>query len=277
MPRDGMSELDRIRVGGRTIAYRRAGNGPPIVLLHGFIGDSRMWHPQLEGLADRFTVIAWDAPGAGSSDEPPPNFGIADWADALAGFLAALAIDRGHVVGLSWGGFLAQELYRRTPSIVGSLVLADTYAGWSGSLGKRVAAERLAAAISDAELPPEEFVVRYLPGMFSGDAPPPLRREMAEMMDGGHPLGFRRMAQAVATADTRSLIETISVPSLLIWGDADARSPLAVGEAIHRLIPGSRLVVLAGAGHVSNMEQPGPFNAAVRAFCEDVDLSGRDP
>lgn len=272
MRHDPTGEVGRVRVDGRTIVYRRAGSGPPIVLLHGFIGDSRMWRPQLEGLADRFTLIAWDAPGAGSSDESSPNFGIADWADALAGFLAVLAIDRAHVVGLSWGGLLAQELYRRTPSIVGSLVMADTYAGWGGSLGKRVAAERLAAAVSDAELPPEEFVTRYLPAMFSADAPALLRREMADMMDGTHPIGFRTMAQALAAADTRSLLETIRVPTLLIWGDADARSPLPVGEAIHGLTPGSQLVVLASAGHISNMEQPEPFNAAVRAFCESIDL-----
>ena len=270
-----MIELGRVRVGERTIAFRRAGSGPPIVLLHGFIGDSRLWEPQLERLSDQFTVIAWDAPGAGSSDDPPPEFGIEGWADALAGFLSALSIDRAHVVGLSWGGLLAQELYRRTPWLAGSLVLADTYAGWRGSLGKRVAAQRLAAAISDAELPPDEFAARYLPGMLSADAPSSLRGEMSKLMGGTHPNGFRLMARAVASADTRSLLESIRVPSLLIWGDADARSPLAVGDAIHRLIPGSRLVVLAGAGHVSNMEQPGPFNAAVRAFCEGVERGPR--
>jgi len=245
------------------------------VLLHGFIGASSMWTPQLEALADRFTVIAWDAPGAGSSDDPPPEFGIAEWALALADFLAILSIDRAHVVGLSWGGLLAQELFRRSPSVVGSLVLADTYAGWRGSLGERVAVERLAAARADSELPPEEFSARYLAGMLSPDAPPALRGDVAELMGGVRPTGFRMMAEAVAAADTRSLLETIRVPTLLIWGDADARSPLPVGQEIHRLIPGSRLVVLAGAGHVSNIERAQPFNAAVRDFCDGVDLTER--
>jgi pimeloyl-ACP methyl ester carboxylesterase len=267
-----MVELNRVQVDGRTIAYRRAGSGPPMVLLHGFIFDSRLWRPQLEGLADGFTVIAWDAPGAGESDDPPTEFGISDWADALAGFLASLSIERAHVVGLSWGGLLAQELYRLTPSAVGSLVLADTYAGWSGSLGKRVAAERLAGAMRDAELPPEELAQHYLPGMLSANAPLALRAEVAELARDWHPIGFRLMAQAVAAADTRSFLQTIRVATLLIWGDADVRSPLAVGEEIHRLIGGSRLDVLTGAGHVSNLEQPTAFNAAVRGFCAPIDI-----
>jgi pimeloyl-ACP methyl ester carboxylesterase len=272
MPLDPPGELSRTEVGGRTIAYRRKGSGPPLVLLHGFIVDSRIWRPQLDALAERFTVIAWDAPGAGASDDPPPDFGIADWADALAGFLAALSIERAHVVGLSWGGLLAQELYRRSPSSVGSLVLADSYAGWSGSLGERVAEERLAAALRDAELTPDEFSARYLPGMLSAEAPGAARDAMADLIRSWHPLGFRLMSRAVASADTRSLLEAIRVPTLLIWGDADARSPLSVGQDFHRRIPGSQLVVLAGAGHVSNLEQPDAFNAAVRGFCEAVDL-----
>jgi pimeloyl-ACP methyl ester carboxylesterase len=272
MPLDPPGELSSTDVGGRTIAYRRRGSGPPLVLLHGFIVDSHIWRPQLEGLADRFTVIAWDAPGAGASDDPPPDFGIADWADALAGFLAARSIDRAHVAGLSWGGLLAQELYRRHPSLVGSLVLADSYAGWKGSLGDRVARERLEAALRDAELTSDEFTSRYLPGMFSAAAPAAVRKEMADLMRGWHPVGFRLMSRAVASADTRSFLSTISVPTLLIWGDADARSPLAVGEDFHRRIPGSRLVVLPDAGHVSNLEQPEAFNAAVSGFCEAIDL-----
>jgi pimeloyl-ACP methyl ester carboxylesterase len=94
-------------VNGLSVAYQRAGSGPALVLLHGFSLDSRSWRPQIEALSDQFTVIAWDAPGAGQSQDPPSTFAIGDWADALAGVLDAAGVQRAHVAGLSWGGLLA--------------------------------------------------------------------------------------------------------------------------------------------------------------------------
>ena len=257
----------RAEVGGLSVAYERAGDGPTLVLLHGFTHDSRAWWPQLESLSGQFTVIAWDAPGAGQSADPPETFGIGDWADCLAGFLDAVGVQRAHIVGLSWGGLLAQEFYRRHSALVLSLVLADTYAGWKGSLPEPIPEERLAACLRDASLPPGDFVPRYLPGMFGDSPSPEVRDGLARIMSDFHPFGFRLMATALAHADTRDLLPTIRVPTLLVWGDADARSPLAVAHQMHDAIPGARLAVLSGAGHVSNLEEPAQFNAQVRNFC----------
>ena len=137
----------RVEVNGLSVAYERTGDGPALVLLHGFTHDSRVWRRQLENLSDQFTVIAWDAPGAGQSPDPPEGFGIGDWADCLAGLLDATGVQRAHILGLSWGGIVAQELYRRHPARVRSLVLADTYAGWKGSLPAPLPEERLAACL----------------------------------------------------------------------------------------------------------------------------------
>src|SRR3989304_1978458 len=189
----------RAEVNGLSVAYGRAGGGPVLVLLHGFLLDARVWRPQLENLPDHFTVIAWDAPGAGQSSDPPDTFGIGDWAECLAGLLDAAGINRAHILGLSWGGVLAQEFYRRHSTRVLSLVLADTYAGWKGSLPEPVVEERLAACLRDASLPPGEFVPKYLPGMFSESATQEVQKEFANIMSGFHPVGFRLMA-----ADRRS-------------------------------------------------------------------------
>jgi pimeloyl-ACP methyl ester carboxylesterase len=259
--------MEHVQVSGLSIAYRRAGNGPALVLLHGFSLDSRSWRPQIEELSDRFTVIAWDAPGSGESQDPPDPFGIGDWASALAGTLDAAGVQRAHIVGLSWGGLLAQEFYRRYPSRVISLTLADTYAGWTGSIGAAAAEQRLAAAVEDSTRPSAEFVEKYLPGMFGDAAAASTRRELARIMADFHPTGFRLMAAALARADTRELLPKIGVPTLLIWGDADARAPLRVGHAIRDAIPGARLEVLHGAGHLSNLERPIEFDALVRDFC----------
>jgi pimeloyl-ACP methyl ester carboxylesterase len=261
-----------VEVGGLLVAYERAGDGPVLVLLHGFTHDSRAWSPQLESLSDQFTVIAWDAPGAGQSADPPETFGIGDWAECLAVFLDAVGVQRAHILGLSWGGLLAQEFYRRYAARVLSLVLADTYAGWKGSLPEPMSEERLAACLRDASLPPAEFVPRYLPGMFGESPRPEVRDALARIMSEFHPLGFRLMATALARADTRELLPTIRVPTLLVWGDADARSPLTVAHQMRDAIHGARLALISGAGHVSNLEEPVPFDAQVRDFCLAVSI-----
>jgi len=240
------------------------------VLLHGFTQDSRVWRPQLEGLSDAFTVIAWDAPGAGQSADPAETYAVGDWADSLNGLLDATAVERAHILGLSWGGLVAQEFYRRHPGRVLSLALVDTYAGWKGSLPAPAPEERLAACLRDASLPPAQFVPKYLPGMFSDSPPPGVREELAAIMADTHPIGFRLMARALALGDTRDLLPGIRVPTLLVWGDADKRAPMNVAYQLRDAIPGAKLAVIAGAGHVSNLERPAAFNDVVRRFLDAI-------
>jgi pimeloyl-ACP methyl ester carboxylesterase len=262
-----MSGLNRVAVREHSIAYRCAGNGPPLILLHGFLCDSRCWAPQLEGLAGQFRVIAWDAPGAGSSSDPPEPFTTADYARCLAEFLDALGVGRAHVVGLSWGGILAQEFYRRYRARILRLVLADTYAGWKGSLPESVWKERLAACLNDSEGTAADLVRKFVPGLFTDAAPQDLRDQMSVIVSEFHPIGFRLMSISSAETDTRDLLPTIAVPTLVLWGDDDRRSPLSVADQIYRAIPAAQIAVIPGAGHVSNMERPEIFNEQVRRFC----------
>ena len=103
--------VELIEVGGRKIAYRQAGGGHPLVLLHGAWSDGREWRPQLAGLPDEFDVIAWDAPGCGGSDDPPPEMGMDDYADSIADLITALVLRQVHLCGLSFGGGLALPVY----------------------------------------------------------------------------------------------------------------------------------------------------------------------
>jgi pimeloyl-ACP methyl ester carboxylesterase len=267
-----LDEVSHLEAGGHSIAYRRAGDGSPVLFLHGFLCDSRCWRTQLEGLSDRFAVIAWDAPGAGFSSDPPETFTLTDWANCLAAFMDALGVAAATIVGLSWGGILAQELYRLFPSRVRALIFVDTYAGWTGSFSVSIARQRLERCIRESSLSPDEFVSVWVPREFFTDrANPDLASEMASVVKDFHPRGFRLMARTLADTDSRELLTMIRVPALLLWGDSDVRSPAdVVGEQFRAAIPGAELEILAGAGHVSNMEQPARFNAAVRAFCERV-------
>jgi pimeloyl-ACP methyl ester carboxylesterase len=259
--------MDKVEVAGLRIAFERQGEGPPLLLLHGGYGcDSRAWRRQLEALSDEFSVVAWDAPGHGQSSDPPETFGLSDYADAVAGFVAALGLDRPHVLGLSLGGGLAIELYRCHPTVPRTLVLAGAYAGWAGSLPADVVEERLQRAVRESELPPETWLPAYMPGMLSPSASPDLVDELMSIMLGVHPAGLRAELRAFAKADLRDVLPTIGVPTLVLHGEYDQRAPLHVAEDLHAHIPGSTLVVLPGVGHVSNVEAADQFNDAVRDF-----------
>jgi pimeloyl-ACP methyl ester carboxylesterase len=259
-----------VEVEGLRIAYERVGSGPPLVLLHGALSDSRSWRPQLEELAEDFTVIAWDAPGAGRSSDPTEPFGMADWADLLARFLETQAVGPASVLGLSFGGTLALELYRRHPKSAAALILADSYAGWRGSLWAAECSERLRLALGDAEIPPTELAARWLPEMLSAGARPELAEMVAGIMADTHPLGLRLMAMAMADADLSELLPRIEVRTLLLWGERDGRSPPSIAREMERAIPGAELVLIPEAGHESHLEQPDAFNTAVRRFCASL-------
>lgn len=257
--------MEVVRASGLEIAYQRAGDGPPLVFVHGAAVDSRMWRPQLAALADEFTVVAWDEPGAGRSSDVPADFALADYADCLATLIAALGLGPAHVAGLSWGGTVALELYRHRPELVATLLLVDTYAGWKGSLPE----EEVRARVEGLRqmLAADHLFDPTLPGLFARDPPADVVSMMEAMAADVRPDSMRTALLVMAEADQRDLLPRIAVPTLLVWGELDARSPLSVARQFEDAIPGGKLVVIPGAGHVSNLEAPEPFNEAVRDFC----------
>ena len=258
---------ETVAVGGRTIAFERRGDGPPLVLVHGAVADSRFWRPQLEALSADFTVIAWDAPGCGGSYDPPDDFSLGGFADSLAGFIEALGLECPHVLGLSFGSGVALELFRRHPSVPRSLVLASAYAGWAGSLGRAVAEERRQWGLSAAEMPREQYIRDFGDTLFTATVPAEIVEFTLDVIRDFRDSGVRAMSNAFADADLRDVLPRIDIPTLLIYGDADQRSPLSpVGEALHAGIPASKLVVFPGVGHVVNLEEPDRFNEEVRSF-----------
>jgi pimeloyl-ACP methyl ester carboxylesterase len=263
-------EIGVVSIGELTIAYRHAGAGPPLVLLHGGWSDSRVWRLQLEALADVHHVVAWDAPGCGESSDPPEGFGLPDYADAAAAFVDAVGLQRPHLLGLSWGGGLALEVYRRHPSLPRSLVLAGAYAGWAGSLPPEVVRERISRALDEAERPPKEWIASYLPSYFAGPVAQERVDELLAVMSDARAVGIRAMLTSFAEADLRDVLPRISCPTLVLHAEGDVRAPFDVAKGLHERIPASELVVLPGVGHVSNIEAPELFSAEVRRFLATV-------
>lgn len=266
-----MSDLETIEVDGRRIAFRRQGAGPPLVLLHGGICDSRVWWQQANDLSDRFTVVAWDAPGCGGSSDPPESFRLPQYADCLARWMDRIGLVRPHVLGHSWGSGLTLELVHRHPSVPRSLVLAGGYAGWAGSLPTDQVQERLRRALDVADQLPGGFDPRAVPGLFSDAMPADTQARMVEIMNDIRPVGTRVMARAFAEADLRDVLGDVRVPTLLLHGEDDTRSPLGVAEHLHREIPRSKLVTMPGLGHEAFAEAPAVFNRHVREFLERLD------
>ena len=259
--------MDQVEVEGLRIAYERAGTGPPVALAHGFVGDGvSTWSEQIDALSRDFTVIAWDAPGAGRSADPPETFRSADYADCWASFLRELGFPHAHLAGISFGGIVALSLAERSPELPASLSLVSAYAGWRGSLSEADAEARLRRCLSVSEIPPDAFVGEMMPSMFSATVPVSVVEAFAASVREFSPVGFRTMARASAEADLRHALPGITVPTLLLYGDQDARAPLHVAEGIRAGIPSARLVVLPGVGHVCSVEAPDEVNRALVDF-----------
>lgn len=248
------------------IAYQRVGEGPLVVFVHGAAEDGRIWQPQLDGLADEFTVVAWDEPGAGLSGDPPEGYALGDFADGLAVLIEELDLGPAHLAGLSWGGTVVLELYRRHPGLVATLIMIDTYAGWKGSLPTGEVRARVEGARQMLTAPEVDFDPT-LPGLFAADPPTHLVPLLAAVAADVRPSALGRDLAIMAETDLSDLLPRITVPTLLIWGALDARSPLTVAAQFQQAIPDAELRIIHGAGHLSQLEKPELVNEAVRAFC----------
>lgn len=261
--------MDHLDVGGLHIAYREAGSGPPLLLLHGAPGDSRLWLDQVAELSDGCRVVAWDQPGCGESADAPgamPTEWYADQAAALAG---ALGLGPAHVLGHSWGSTVALSLHQRHPDAVRSLVLAGPYAGWAGSLpaDEVERRRRLAAELADRE--PGSWDPATIPGLFSDRIDEAHTALLEQVLRDARPAAMRTVAEALAATDLRSHLPSVDVPTLLLAGRLDERSPVSVGEAMRALLPDATLVVLQEAGHEMFFEDPAGCHDAVRRFLAD--------
>ena len=258
--------MEVVHAHGIDVAYQRIGTGPPVVLAHGAALDSRMWDPQTSALSDEFTVVAWDEPGYGQSSDLPATFGLADYAACLAAVIESVGLGAAHVAGLSWGGSVVLELYRLRPDLVATLILADAYAGWKGSLSEDELRIRVDGVNRMFVVPAEEFDPT-LPGLFAGERPTAFVPILDAMAADVRPESLHLELDIQVDTDLRDLLPRVAVPTLLIWGELDERSPLGIAHQFADNIPDATLVVIPEAGHVSNLQQPQQFNDAVRTFC----------
>jgi pimeloyl-ACP methyl ester carboxylesterase len=291
VPSQDPLELRELTLHGHRIAYRQAGNGPVVVLIHGITSDSRTWRRVMPYLARRFTVIAPDLTGHGGSDKPKGDYSLGAHASALRDLLAALGHDRASFVGHSLGGGIAMQLYYQFPERCERLVLVD-----SGGLGRGVSMLLRAATLPGSELVlPLLAASRLLDagrlaggllgrlGLRAGTDIEEIARGHATLADAGARAAFVQTlrsvvepgGQRVNAANRLYLAERM--PLLVMWGEHDSLIPVAHAHETHELLPSSRLEVFPESGHFPQLDEPERFIDVLGAFIDSTEPAKLDP
>lgn len=254
-----LPELLTTTVVGRSIKYYDVGSGPPLVLLHGIGGDADEWAFCFERLSRSHRVVALDLLGFGRSDKPPIEYTIAGFVEVVEQFLNVLNLKRVNLLGESLGGWIASAFALKFPQRVDKLILVDAAGVWGDittlPIDVRVSTRAhlrdvFRLVFYNKELATDALVdYGYQMHLERGDAPTiesVLRNTSGERLD--------------------DVINGISAPTLIVWGEQDEMIPLRVGQNLRRLIRGSKLVVIPECGHLPELEKPEEFVDCVLEF-----------
>jgi len=265
--------------------YEEHGRGGPLLLIMGLAADSTAWMFQVPDFARRYRTIAFDNRGVGRSSRPPGPYTIHQMADDAAGLLDALDLPRAHVLGVSMGGMIAQELALRHPERVRGLVLACTYPEPDAEVERQreFGMQRFGGTVTASgemeinlnALDPLMFFQHLLPRVFNQSF---IDRELPKLMQlfaGALQYGFSMEAilgqvAAVIGHKATDRLHLIQSPTLVITGDADLLVSPANSDILARSIPGAKLMKIPGGSHGFNLETPEIFNRAVLDFLAGV-------
>ncbi|MFN8421914.1 MAG: alpha/beta fold hydrolase [Anaerolineae bacterium] len=244
-----------------------------VLFIHGYPLSSQMWGPQLEGLSGMVWGIAPDLRGCGESGTPGGPVTMTDYAEDCVALLDELGLEDPVVVcGLSMGGYVALEFYRRHPDRVAGLVLAATKAGADTDEGK-AGRDKMIGMAEDQGV--DAVVNTMLPKMFAPNTAaddPELIEEVRDIMASTSVEGVVGALGAMRDrVDSTPTLATIAVPTLILHGAADTLMPPAEAEKLRDGIAGAELVMIEGAGHLLNMEQPDAFNDALLDFLSGME------
>jgi pimeloyl-ACP methyl ester carboxylesterase len=275
-------ELQEVTIHGQRIAYREAGAGPVVLLIHGMAGSATTWKAVMPVLATEFTVVAPDLPGHGDSEKWVGDYSLGAFANMLRDLLVALGHERATVVGQSLGGGIAMQFAYQFPERCERLVLVG-----SGGLGREVnpllraltlpgSEAVLQLACADPIRSAISAVGRFASGV--GFRPAPVTAELwrsySSLGDVEVRHAFLRTLRAVidtrgqAVSAENRLHLAAEMPTLIVWGDSDPIIPVEHAYAAHDAIAGSRLEIFPGVGHFPHCEAPARFAALLSEFIE---------
>ncbi|MGZ5384282.1 MAG: alpha/beta fold hydrolase [Acidimicrobiia bacterium] len=259
-----------VEIGETTLAYQSRGVGELAVFVHGFPLDHRLWLDQLNALGDLRQCVAPDLRGSGWSDPVTARvLAMEQLADDLADLIEHLGQVAADVVALSMGGYAALALWERHPGRVRSLVLMDTRSGADSEAGR---AARRDTAERVTEEGPGALVPDLQKALLAPGAGLAARVRLRSMVEATASETIVASLEGMARrADRTNILSSITVPTLVMVGEADGLAPPDVAEHMAELIPGSQLVVIPGAGHLPPIETPDAVSEALRGFWEEID------
>ncbi len=256
----------KTKANGIQINYEIHGEkGPWITLSHSLACNLHMWDAQIAMLKARYRVLAYDTRGHGASEAPNAAYSMDQLAQDLKELLATLKIQETHFVGLSMGGMIGMTFALKHPDVFKTLVLCDT--------SSRIPAE--AAAVWEGRIKTareqgmepliQPTLERWFTEPFRKSHPDVMKR-VGDMIRATPAAGYAGCCHAIPQINLTDRLGAIKCPVQIIVGEQDVGTPVAMSEAIHKAIPGSELVLVPSASHLSNLEQPDAFNKALGRF-----------
>ena len=261
-----MVREERVETAQGTTRYLEAGSGWPVVLLHGFPLNADMWRPQLEQVPGGWRFIAPDLRGFGPEGTTPAAT-MDDFAGGVIAFLDALHLDKVTLGGLSMGGYVTFAVLRRAPERASAVILADTRAGADSEQGRAGRTKMLeTVARSGVSAVVDEMLPKLLGGT-THRTRPEVERRVREIAGRNAPEAVAGAIRAMRDRpDSAPQLSRISVPTLVLVGEEDTLTPPSESEAMRAGIPRARMVDIPRAGHLSNLEAPDEFTAALADF-----------
>ncbi len=252
------------------IAIDRCGSGMPVVFLHGIGGNRRNWTDQLRSVGARHLAVAWDARGYGDSEEVEGPRAFPDFAADLLRVLDQLGAEKAVIVGLSMGGLIATDFHERHGERVRALVLCDTSPG----LRKHMSPEEIERFLDARRKPllegktPADIAPALARDLVSPRTPPERVALLVDSLSRLRAESYLKTIEAVTRWNRAYDLSAIRVPTLVIVGEDDRLTPPDVGRRLADAIPGAGLAVIPAAGHLSNIEAPTAFDAALLPFLD---------
>jgi len=263
--------MPTVRVRDIEMAYDDAGRGPVVILLHGFPFNRSMWAEQQRALANDYRVITPDLRGMGETAGGDGPATMEEMAHDVAALMDKLGVERAVVGGLSMGGYVTLAFYRRHRLRARALVLADTRPGADTDEARRTREEQARKILKEGTAAiADDFLKKVLtPETLAGK--PEVVARVREMMLKTEARGAAQALRGMALRhDQTSFLEDVIVPALILVGGEDQLTPPKEAETMRREIRGSRMQVIEGASHLSNVERPAEFNLALKSFLDEL-------
>ena len=246
------------------MGWLEAGEGWPVILIHGFPLSAEMWRPQLAAAPPGWRFIAPDLRGFGRGPVLDRPVSMDEYARDIFALMDALEIERAAIGGLSMGGYITFALFRQAPARFTAMLLADTRPQADTAAGReaRLQMRQLVAREGAAGV-----AAQMLPKLISSNAPPDIAGTVRGLIEPASPQAIDAAIGAlIDRPDSTADLARVNIPTLVVVGEADAITPVADSEMMQRAIARSTLVVIADAGHLANLEQPEAFSRALADF-----------